>query len=311
MFARYRHTTGVVSLLCIGALIALGCRASPFLAAQFATQIVANLPANRGQASQPTTTTNLSTADANTPISSVCDIDSTLRGVQIAVANESQQLVRFSMTFLVSAGPGGFVSCDSEIARYEQAGYNDACNPGSCGTISVGCDTITLLGGTRLLRLEFGINQGVTATLTANTSGGTNPPIRQLTLANGSSVIPVPEIIVFGGDDPTFICSGNDLCSQRGFVYSSPPPGNLPVGKPAEASRIQGTVCNKHFGTAPEWRLDKTPFNGNVAAFQFAAGGTITATILDRSTDALTNNRNQVVWLVTDAGGTTIHFEER
>ena len=108
-----------------------------------------------------------------------------------------------------------------------------------------------------------------------------------------------------------FVCLGGDLCTQRGFIYSTPPPDSLPQGKSAQASTIQGTVCNKHFGTAPEWRLDKTPLNGTIAPFEFAAGGAIVATVLDRSGDALTNTRNQVVWLVTDAGGQTVHAEER
>jgi len=308
MSARFRQVTGVAWLLCIGAIIAFGCQgASPFLAAQFATRL-GTVPINGGS-SQPSTSSSPST-DVDTLVGSVCDLDPALRGIQVALANASLQQVRFAMTFLVSAGPGGFVSCDSEIQRYQQAGYVDACNPGSCSTISVGCDTITLLGGTRLLRLDFGISQGPTATLPANTGGSATPPTRQLTVTNGSSDIPLPEIIVFGNGDPNFICLGGDLCTQRGFVYSTPEPNPLPIGKSVEASRIQGTVCNEGFGTAPEWRLDKTPFNSSVAAFQFSAGGTIFASILDRANDALTNPRNQVVWLVTDAGGATVHFEE-
>jgi hypothetical protein len=310
MFARHRHLSGVFWLLCIGVLVAWGCNSSPFLAAQFATNLSNFLGPGQGQTTQPTTTTT--PADNNTPITSVCDLPSALRNVQVALVNESPQFVRFSMTFVVSAGPGGFVSCSDEISRYEQAGYNDLCTPNSCRTVSIGCDTVTLVSGTRMLGLAFGINQGVTATLDPNTGGTSgSAPVRQLTLANGSSSIPLPEIIVFGNDNPDFICLGSDVCTQNGFVYTSPPPANLPIGKSIEALRIQGTVCNERVGTAPEWRLDKTPFNTVTASFQFAAGGTITATVLDRSSDALTNTRNQAVWLVTDAGGNTIHFEER
>ncbi|MBI5762981.1 MAG: hypothetical protein HZA51_05590 [Planctomycetes bacterium] len=302
---------GVAWLLCIACLVAFGCRgASPFLAAQFATNIGPFVGAVGGGSSQPSTSSGPS-SDSNIPVSSVCDLQANLRNIQVSIINEAQQQVRFSMTFLVSAGPGGFVSCSDEITRYEQAGYHDACTPGTCSTISVGCDTITLSSGTRLLRLDFGVNQGVVATLPAAPNTGTSFPQRQLTLGNGSSNIPVPEVIVFGNDDPDFICLGGDLTTQRGFVYSTPPPAALPIGKAVEAIRIQGTVANKQFGTAPEWRLDKTPNNGTIASFQFAAGGTIVATVLDRATDALTNTRNQAVWRVTDAGGTTVIFEER
>lgn len=308
-----RGLSGAVWLGGIASLVAIGCRgASPFLAAQFATNISNNLPPNRGGTSQPTTSSQ--PTNINTAVASICDVDASLRNLSVTLFNESQQQVRYSMTFLVSAGPGGFVSCESEIDRYTGAGYSDACPPGQCSTFTVGCDTITLVSGTRLLRLEFGINQGQTATLPANTSGDPtgNLPSIQLRLANGSTLIPVPEIIVFGSDsDANFLCLGGDLCTQRGFVYSSPPPANLPIGKPAEAIRIQGTVCNRRVGTAPEWRLDRTPFNNSTPNFQFPMGGTIIVNVLDRSSDALTNNRNQVVWTVTDVNGATLHFPER
>ncbi len=312
MLNRVRHIagfSGAAWLVCIAALVALGCRgASPFLAAQFATNIGPFVGGGGGTTT--TTTTSSPSSDPNAIVASVCDLQAALRNVQISIINESLQQVRFSMTFLVSAGVGGFVSCADEITRYEGAGYTDACTPGTCSTVSIGCDTVSLLSGTRLLRLDFGINQGVTATLPEAPATGTTFPQRQLTLGNGSSNIPIPEIIVFGNDDLNFICLGGDLTTQRGFVYSTPPPA-LPIGKSVEAIRIQGTVANKRFGTAPEWRLDKTPNNGSTASFQFAPGGTVVATVLDRATDALTNARNQVVWRVTDAAGTTVLFEER
>lgn len=300
--------SGAAWLLCIAGLVALGCQgASPFLAAQFATNIGPFVGAVGGGS----TTSTAPSGNTNTPVDSVCDLQTNLRNIQVSIINESLQQVRFSMTFMVSAGTGGFVDCSDEITRYEQAGYRDACTPGTCATVSVGCDTISLNSGTRLLRLDFGINQGVLATLPEAPSTGTSFPQRQLTLGNGSSDIPVPEVIIFGNDDPNFICVGGDLTTQRGFVYSTPPPAQLPIGKPAEAIRIQGTVANEQFGTAPEWRLDKTPSNGTFASFQFQAGGTIVATVLDRATDSLSNTRNQAVWRVTDAGGTTLIFEER
>jgi len=308
MIARLRHVSGVFWLLFIGAFVAWGCNSSPFLAAQFATNIANFVNPGEGQTTQPTTTTT--PTDINVPVNSVCDLTSALRNIQVALVNESPRFVRFSMTFLVSAGTGGFVSCTDEIQRYEQAGYTDLCTPNSCSTISIGCDTITLVSGTRLLGISFGVNQGTSAALDPNTGGTTgSAPIRQLTLANGSSTIPLPEIIVFGNDLQEFICIGNDICTQRGFVYANSQTD--PLVQAIDALRIQGTVCNKHVGTAPEWRLDKTPFNSSIASFQYSAGGTITATVLDRSGDAPTNTRNKAVWLVTDAGGNTVHFEER
>ena len=117
---------------------------------------------------------------------------------------------------------------------------------------------------------------------------------------------------MFGNEDPDFICTGGtnlgDLCTQRGVVYVSSV--GIPVGKSAEAARIQGTVCAENFGTAPEWRLDKT-LDSQVQPFQYGRGGAIVMTVLDRAGDALDNTRNQVVWLVTDADDNTLHFPDR
>ncbi len=204
--------SGAAWLLCIAGLVALGCQgASPFLAAQFATNIGPFVGAVGGGS----TTSSAPSGNTNTPVDSVCDLQSNLRNIQVSIINEAQQQVRFSMTFMVSAGTGGFVDCAEEVTRYEQAGYRDACTPGTCATVSVGCDTISLNSGTRLLRLDFGINQGVIATLPAAPSTGTSFPQRQLTLGNGSADIPVPEVIIFGSDDPNFICVGGDLTTQR------------------------------------------------------------------------------------------------
>ena len=294
---------GIFSLV-IGSFIGCG-HVSPFSAAVFNTKLV-GLASGGPTPTEPTTPTNGTTA-------SVCDLDPLLQGISVTIANASEQFVRFSMTFAASAGTGGWV-CDGEIQDYINAGYIDALVPGSGNTITVGCDTLTLLSGSRLLTMEFGINQGVQQRLAPGTGTDPNnltPTTLQLTRRdNGSPIIPLPEIIVFGNSNANFICVGGstlgDLCTQRGFVYGNS--SDLPIGKAVEATRLQGTVCNTGFGTAPEWRLDKTVFDTAVQPFQFAAGGTIVATVLNRASDPLTETRNQAVWLVTDGAGATIHF---
>jgi len=248
-------------------------------------------------------------------LSSVCNLPVARRGVNVSIANQAvDEQVQFSMSFLVSAGPGGFV-CEDEIQSYLNAGYVDRLVPGQGNTVTVGCDTVTLLSGNRLLALEFGVNQGALATIPRNDGGdpANNLPTLELRRRdNNSRLIPLPEIIVLGNESVNFTCVGGaqfgDLCTQRGFVYVNL--NGLPVGKSAEASRIQGTVCNEGFGTAPEWRLDKTLLDGVVQPFQYVAGGSIVVTVLDRADDAVGNPRVQVVWLVTDENGATVHFPE-
>jgi hypothetical protein len=306
-FAGAGRVRGLALLALLAAFVAIGCggNISPFLSAQFAQNtIVANLP---GRPSTPTTTpTDDDGGSSNGVLNSVCSLDAGTRTIQLSLQNEAQQPVQFAVTFIASAGDGGFV-CDDELPNYLNAGYTDAIAPGQT-TLQIGCDTITLQTGTRLLSLDFGINQN--QRLEANTGGVGSNTIFPLTTRTGNVNIPVPELVVFGDSDTNFVCTGANLCTQRGFVYVSNT--NIPVGKSVEASRIQGTLCNEGFGTAPEWRLDKTPDNGTTLAFQYVAGGTIVATVLDRSGDSLTNNRNQVVWQVTDANSqTVVHNEDR
>jgi len=290
------------------AILVLGCKGqSPFLAMQFATTIQ-NIPGRGPTGGAPST----QPGGSGSTIDSVTDLPPEQRGISISVRNESQQSVQFAMTLVVSAGAGGFVP-DSEIQNYINAGYTDLIPPGGGNTATIGCDTITLLSGTRLLGLEYGIDQGAIATLSPNPGGdpaNPNLPTFQLTRRDNNSVfLPLPELIVFGNEDPKFICSGTNLCTQNGFVYVSAT--GIPIGKPAAASRIQGTVCNEGFGTSPEWVLDRTPFDSTISPFQFAPGGTIVATVLDRSSDAPTTNRNQVVWQVTNAAGQVVIFPKR
>lgn len=291
----------VVVMIAIVSVVVWGCGGmSPFLAAQFASNITPRL----GPGPTPPPTTNPD--DGSTSLTSVCDLDAALRGIQVSIQNQALQRVRFAMTFVVSAGPGGFV-CDAQLQDYLNAGYTDAIPAGSGNTFTIGCDVLTLISGNRLLTLKFGINQLPEVSLVpAPAADPTTATVISLRRRdNGGTFIPLPELVVFGDSDPNFTCVGGDLCTQRGFVYSSV--NNLPIGKAADALRIQGTVCNALAGTAPEWRLDKALTDGVVQSFQYFAGGTIQVTVLDRSGDSLNDARNQVVWEVSDESGQVIH----
>jgi len=323
MYFRFRRVMSFVGMSWIfagAAMLAIGCGSlgvfgpfNPFLAARFNTTLTGvNSPGTfTPQPGQPGTGTGTGGTQV---IESILDLPMMQRTIQVSILNESEQSVRFSMTFAVSAGPGGFVP-DSEIQDYLNAGYNDAILPGSGGSVTIGCDTLTLNRGTRLLTLSFGVNQGDIAKIPPNVGGDPNATLPTFVLRrrdNSSANLPLPELIIFGNSDPDFECLGGatvgDLCTQRGFVYTSI--ADLPVGKSVEASRIQGTVCAQNFGTAPEWRLDTT-LDNQVQPFQYGRGGTIVANVLNRSDDAPTETRNQVVWTVTDANGTSLHFPDR
>lgn len=300
-------TLGASAVFAVG----LACSSSPFLAAQFNTQLANFLAGN--PPAPPPNNNNANDNTNNQVLASVCDLEAAQRTLRVELRNSAPQNVEFAMTFVVSAGPGGFV-CDAEVQNYINAGYSDAIVPGSGNQLAIGCDVITLLSGTRILTLEFGSNQGAAGIVQANTSGDaaqTGPPLALRRRDNGGLDIPLPEVIVFGTDDQNYICIGGatvgDLCTQRGFRYLSP--AGLTVGKSPEASRIQGTVCAENFGSAPEWRLDKT-LDTVTQPFQYGRGGSIVARILDRSNDALNNPRNQVVWTVLDAAGNTLHPED-
>ncbi|MBN2561958.1 MAG: thrombospondin type 3 repeat-containing protein [Phycisphaerae bacterium] len=234
---------------------------------------------------------------------SVCDLPAGLRVLSLTVANRSRYYVRYAITFVASAGPGGFV-CDSEIATYLGAGYRDApFLPGSDDTIRIGCDTLRLRGGTRVLTLGFGVSAGELNEVA---------PGDMLQL---SSSLPLPETIVFGTNDSNadFICVGGpsqgDPCTQRGFVYYEEDSHNGPLkrtGKPVEAMRIQGSLCNTGFDSVPEWWLDQ---DGRVTQWEYVAGGSILVSVLDRSGDSINVHRRQAVWQVTDANGNVIHAE--
>lgn len=325
MYFRFRRVMGFVGLTWIftgAAFVSIGCGSlslfggfSPFLAARFNVSLAG--VQSQGNLTSPADPGAGNPAGGVVVISTLTELPRSQRTIQVSVQNESEQRVRFAMTFVVSAGVGGFVSDDSDIQDYLNAGYSDAVPPNTGGSAVIGCETITLTRGTRLLTMAFGINQGDMATLIGNVggTGGGGGDVPTFILArrdNGSANIPLPELIVFGGSDPDFICSGGaivgNLCTQRGFVYTSV--ADLPVGKPVEAFRIQGTVCETNFGTAPEWRLDLTVDNQN-QLFEYGRGGTIVVRVLDRSADDPTETRNQAVWTVIDSNSTTLHFPDQ
>jgi hypothetical protein len=294
---RVASLTGIVWLAAIVAMVAIGCSGmNPFATTQFLMN--STLTGAQGQASQPTTST---TQPISTVLTSVCDLAAgPSRTLQVTIENQSQQFVKFSMTFLASTGAGGFV-CDSQVLAYQNAGYTFL---GTNNTAVLGCDTV-LLGGTRILAMDFGVSQGAIGTLAPALISGTTVTPTTLILRgiDGSNFIPLPQVIVFGSADNDFPCIGGSLCTQRGFVYTSAV--GVPVGKAVDASHIQGTICNVGFGTAPEWRLDTT-LSDAAQPFQYAFGGSILVSILDRSTDLPSNARNQVVWTVLDFDGATV-----
>jgi len=298
MFARVREkvgATGIIWCVAIAIIVALGCgRNSPFLAIQFAGTL--GPPAGGG--TRPSTSQN----NGSTTISQSCDLDAAKRGIRVVLANEAQQFVRYSITFIASAGPGGFV-CDEDLNDYFAAGYRDTILDVGNGA-TFGCDVVRLLGGTRMLSLR------IADTLAQNVGGTTDPanvPIAQPPL-NGNTFIPLPELIVLGDTDPIFTCTGNNLCTQRGFVYTDV--ANTPIAF-VNVSRTQDTVCNSRAGTAPEWRLsDLNKADNQASPFQFVPGGGIGIDVLDRANNANVNV-NQVVWTVVDINGNIIHAARR
>lgn len=314
MGSGYKTTMKLSALaMCVGVAASMGqscAGGSPFLAAAFNTTLAGTI----GNGPPPIINEPNGNDNTNPDIlSSVCDLPDAQRFIQIGIQNEAAQAVDFSLTLVASAGPGGFV-CDAQIQDYLDAGYRDAIVPGSGSSAIIGCDTISLLSGTRILTLEFGVNQGIGARIPLNPNTDTLFPdasLPSVTLRradDNTPLIPLPEVIVVGSSDPDFICSGNDLCSQRGFVYVNG--AGFPVGKPAEADRIQGTVCAENFGTAPEMRLDKT-LDETSQPYQFGRGGSIVFGVLNRADDPFDAIRNQVSWLVIDENDATLHPPER
>lgn len=294
MFARMRSlagSTGIIWVAAICIIVAIGCGStSPLLSLRFAGTL-AGLGVGGG--SQPAT----NPAGGNA-LQTSCDLDPARRGINFLLLNQAQQTVRYTLIFLASAGPGGFVCAEDESA-YIAAGYRDTVLDTGNGA-TFGCDIVRLLGGTRMLSLRV-------ANSVAQDVGGTveNQTVAQVPL-NGNTFIPLPELIVLGDDDPIFTCTGNNLCTQRGFVYTDI--AGTPIAF-VNASRTQDTVCNANAGSAPEWRLaDLNEDDEDANAFQYVSGGTIIVRILDRATN-VNQAANQVVWNVFDINGDDVHLE--
>ncbi|HUN81544.1 MAG TPA: hypothetical protein VMV81_08555 [Phycisphaerae bacterium] len=304
MLERLRPFTrlgGIAWLVCIGAIVAMGCRSSPFLAAQFATHLTTG---GTIAPSQPATSTSPST---DTTISTVCDLTSALRNFQVTLINQSSQEVHFALEFMVTAGTGGFVECEDERNRYANAGYTP-CTGTTCPLSVVGCAQFLPPQGTQWLHKDF--NDSTSGFLPQKAPGATTDPSIQLVASNGSSNIPVPQFIILGNGSTNFVgqcTTTNDqrICQQRGFIYTAPASGGSLLVGAATAQRTQGTPCNEGLGLFPQWSLDLTPFNSTANVFEYEPGGIVIITVLDRATD--TGAGNQVVWQVTDSVGNVIH----
>ena len=148
MIARIKRAAGAGALMALAAFVCVpqfGCGGSPFLAAQFASNFTPSRlgpPAGGGNGGPPVDTTVLG---------SVCDLTGAAsRFINVSLQNQAQQRVRFAINFVVSAGTGGFV-CDEQTQEYLNAGYTDAFAPGSASSLTIGCDTVTLNSGNRIL----------------------------------------------------------------------------------------------------------------------------------------------------------------
>jgi len=287
----FAGSTGIIWMTAMCVIVAIGCgHTSPLLQLQFANALAG---LGQGGGSQPTTTPGGGNTDT---IQQSCDLDTAKRGINFLLQNQAQQTVKYTLTFIASAGPGGFVCAEDENA-YIAAGYRDTTLDVGNGA-TFGCDIVRLLGGTRMLSLRVANNIALcVGGLEANITIGQVP-------LNGNTFIPLPELIVLGDSDPAFTCTGNNLCTQRGFVYTDI--AGTPIAF-VNASRTQDTVCNVNAGSAPEWRLaDPNEDDIDANAFQYVAGGTIVVRVLDRANNA-NAAQNQVIWSVFDIDGDLIH----
>ena len=294
---RIANLTGIFWLFALAVAISIGCAANPLLSLNFVANTLDQFNDPDGPAGgggDPII------GDPGAPIiGSVCDLDAEKRGFFITVRNESQQFAQLSLTFAVSAGGAGFV-CDDEVPIYFNAGYRTAMLVDNI--TFVGCDPIRLFSGDRILTLR------ITDTLGPNPGGNPDTATIAQPPLNGSSFIPLPEIIVLGDETPNFVCTGVNLCTQRGFIYTDV--ANNPIAF-VNASRTQDTVCNANAGALPEWRLgDPNIDDFLIQPFQYPAGGTLRISILDRASN-VNPNVNQVVWQVFDVDGNLIHDERR
>lgn len=309
---RHRMLRYQLATLGLAVLIVVGCyKSNPFTAAQF-NQTLPGVPVvpNGGNGNA---NANANGNDNTQIYEFLDDIPTNLRTIQSGFVNSATVPVRHRKLFVVTAGDGGFVRNDADVADYLAAGYRDLVPPNSPvgTTATVGCVSIRLLRGTRLLGKPGGLQNGSDVLLPANTTGDptmfTGPQVDTRD-DNQSQLIPLPEFIVFATDNPAYDCTNDTLpCTQETFQYFDTNMSQM-IGKQVTAARVQGTVCNAGLGQSPESRLDKT-VDGQVSSFQYVPGATIVWRVLDRQFDGPTNNRVQVVWTVVDADDNVIHAE--
>lgn len=312
-----RVALGLVSLAAIGgwALAGSGCgAASPFATTAFFQTSVNAFPNQTfprgGIGTGPGGVTPPTTQPTST-VNSTCDLTLARKTMTMILRNESTQNVRYNLTFLVSAGSGGFV-CDADRASYLAAGYTSL-----GGSVTLGCVTITpsvvngFRGGNELLGRSFGrdsFNNPIL--LPPNVSGTTSgAPVAPAPL-NGVTPIPTPEVIVLGNSESIFTCQANDPCTQGGFVYVTAQGVQI---DDIFARRTQGTLCNTNAGSRAEWRLlNPSNADSTAQAFQFVAGASISVTVLDRVFNNVAT-QNKVVWQVIGPvpGLVQVHSEAR
>jgi len=291
-----------------GILLVAGCDgANPFLSAQF----TGNLPPTVA-GGEATARNEDSTGNAENPrvIEHVDQLPPELRTFVHSYANSSIFAIEWRALFVVTAGDGGFVRNEGDIRDYLAAGYVDLLPPDSRigTTTTVGCVTLELTRGTRLL----GMVSGETGALAGSETGDPDQfsdSTADTRRDNAEPFLPLPERIVFTTSDPRFDCENRaDPCSQLAINFYDDTTLSKQIGTSVTAARIQGTMCNFGIGTAPEVRLDITP-NGDTSAFEFVPGGTILWRILDRAQDTPDQKRVQVVWSVFDENLVRIHNE--
>src|SRR5262249_10932064 len=206
--------------------------------------------------------TTQSTQPVNPTINSTCDLPSTRKSLSIILRNNHPTLsVRYSMTFLASAGTGGFV-CSTDVPNYTAAGY---ANVGP--SITIGCDSLSasaasgFRGGSELLALTVTSPTPIPPNTTGNPQQAPAAPAP----LNGVTPIPLPEVIVLGDGTAQFICVSNDPCTQGGLAYTNSGGTSIQL---ITSSRTQGSMCNANAATRPEWRA-VNPNNSTAAATGF------------------------------------------
>jgi len=238
-----------------------------------------------------------------------------LRTFQHFVGSSSTFPVQWRALFVVTAGEGGFVRNEADIEEYMLAGYMDLLPPNSDvgTTTTIGCVTLTLTRGTRLLGMRSGDFLGEIVTLPGNTSE--TPDLDPIFAQDVRDIdrnpnLPIPERIVFTTLDPNFDCiNDNDSCTQKAFQFFDQLTATQEVGTPVDARSIQGTLCSLGIERAPEVRLDLTNDGGSLP-FQFVPGGVVLWRVLNRSVDTQTLGQIRVAWTVVDANGNFVHIEQ-